>query len=136
MHSTEKHIIHLPSDLNPQVLPYSFADERIKCEDDLRHISVDGNPVRLTKRESSILSMLGSNPDGIVVHELLISAAMGAESLQLPRDTLLDVLKVHVNHIRNKLGRDDLGATTTGSLRTYRSLGYGALSHLEEEDPQ
>jgi two-component system KDP operon response regulator KdpE len=59
-----------------------------------------GDPVRLTKAEWRILSLLVREPGGLVTHGRLL------EEIGRPADADVTSLRVHLNHIRRKLGDD------------------------------
>ena len=60
----------------------------------------DDEPMRLTKAEWKVLALLVSEAGGLVTHARLL------EELGRPADADVTSLRVHVNHIRRKLGDD------------------------------
>jgi two-component system, OmpR family, KDP operon response regulator KdpE len=63
-------------------------------------VTRDGEPVRFTKAEWKILSLLVREPGGLVTHGRLL------EELGRPAESDVTSLRVHLNHIRRKLGDD------------------------------
>jgi two-component system, OmpR family, KDP operon response regulator KdpE len=63
-------------------------------------VTRDGRLVRFTKAEWKILSLLVREPGGLVTHARLL------EELGRPADADATSLRVHLNHIRRKLGDD------------------------------
>jgi two-component system KDP operon response regulator KdpE len=63
-------------------------------------VTRDGESVRLTKAEWKILSLLVREPGGLVTHSRLL------EEIGRPADADVTSLRVHLNHIRRKLGDD------------------------------
>jgi two-component system KDP operon response regulator KdpE len=63
-------------------------------------VTRDGEPVRLTKAEWRILSLLVREPGGLVTHGRLL------EEIGRPADADVTSLRVHLNHVRRKLGDD------------------------------
>jgi two-component system KDP operon response regulator KdpE len=63
-------------------------------------VTRDGEPVRLTRAEWKILSLLANEPGALVTHARLL------EELGRPPDSDVTSLRVHLNHIRHKHGDD------------------------------
>jgi two-component system phosphate regulon response regulator PhoB len=90
-----------------------LSAEPICVDHDNHRVTVDGNPVVLTRREFSILGVLADQRGMAISREDLIARAWrGAESLE-PR-----TVDTHIKSIRRKLG--DLG----GAIETVRGIGY------------
>jgi two-component system KDP operon response regulator KdpE len=69
---------------------------------DLRaqHATQEGRTVRLTKAEWKIITLLVTEAGGLVTHNRLLA------ELGRPPDSDVTSLRVHVNHLRRKLGDD------------------------------
>ncbi len=72
-------------------------------------VSVDGHPVELTAAEFDLLLALAENRGRVLTREQLLEKLWGGEYFGEMR-----VVDVHVGHIRQKLGRDELIATVRG----------------------
>jgi two-component system alkaline phosphatase synthesis response regulator PhoP len=79
---------------------------------DARTVVVDGSPIELTAIEFDLLRALAENRGRVLTREQLLEKVWGGEYFGEMR-----VVDVHLGHIRQKLGRDDLVATV-------RSVGY------------
>lgn len=77
-----------------------------------RKVSVDDNPVELTAIEFDLLKALAENRGRVLSREQLLEKVWGGEYFGEIR-----VVDVHLGHIRQKLGRDDL-------IVTVRGVGY------------
>jgi two-component system KDP operon response regulator KdpE len=97
---------------SPLVITTSFsldlADRRAQ-----RH---DGESVHLTRTEWSIIDHLVRHPDRLVTHRQLVEAVWGPTATPD-----LNLLRVHLNHIRNKLEPDP---ARPRHFVTEPSLGY------------
>ena len=85
----------------------SFKHLRIDVE--ARKVSVDENPVELTAIEFDLLKALAENRARVLSREQLLEKVWGGEYFGEMR-----VVDVHLGHVRQKLGRDDLIATVRG----------------------
>ena len=85
----------------------SFKHVRIDVE--ARKVSVDENPVELTAIEFDLLKALAENRARVLSREQLLEKVWGGEYFGEMR-----VVDVHLGHVRQKLGRDDLIATVRG----------------------
>ncbi len=79
-------------------------------------IRLDGKPVKLTSTESKLLYLLIKNEGRLVTHESLLSKVWG----ETYRDAR-DVLRVHIQHLRHKLG-DSVELPTI--IVTEHGMGY------------
>lgn len=79
-------------------------------------VSLNGAPVRLTSTEYNLLYFLASNPGQVLPHDFLLTKVWGPEYRDAP-----DYLKVHIRHLREKLGDD---AQNPRFIFTERSKGY------------
>ena len=74
-----------------------------------RKVSVDEQPVDLTAIEFDLLKALAENRGRVVSREQLLEKVWGGEYFGEMR-----VVDVHLGHVRQKLGREDLIATVRG----------------------
>jgi two-component system, OmpR family, KDP operon response regulator KdpE len=88
-------------------------------------VTRDGQAVRLTKAEWKVLALLVREAGGLVTHGRLL------EELRRPADADVTSLRVHVNHIRRKLG-DDGGRALL--IVNEPGLGYRWLPEPELPD--
>lgn len=88
----------------------SFRHVRIDAG--ARKVSVDEKPVELTTIEFDLLKALAENHGRVLTREQLLEKVWGGEYFGEMR-----VVDVHVGHVRQKLGRDDL-------IVTVRGVGY------------
>ncbi len=93
-----------------------FADGRLTINFDGREVRMDGNLVRLTPTEYNLLQQLARSPGKLVTHRELLTRLWGQEYVDAT-----DYLKVHVLHLRRKLG-DDPAAPII--IATERGIGY------------
>jgi two-component system alkaline phosphatase synthesis response regulator PhoP len=89
---------------------YSFRHLRLDVG--ARTVSLDENPVELTAIEFDLLRVLVENRGRVLSREQLLENVWGGEYFGEQR-----VVDVHLGHIRQKLGRDDL-------IVTVRGVGY------------
>ncbi len=64
-----------------------------------RRVAIDGQEVRLSRKEYGILRLLAANPGRVLTHQQLLREVWGAAHLE---DT--HYLRIHVAHLRQKLG--------------------------------
>lgn len=74
-----------------------------------RIVRVDDRPIELTAIEFDLLKALAENRGRVLTREQLLEKVWGGEYFGEMR-----VVDVHLGHIRQKLGRDDLIATVRG----------------------
>jgi two-component system alkaline phosphatase synthesis response regulator PhoP len=77
-----------------------------------RTVSVDDNPVELTAIEFDLLKAMVENRGRVLSREQLLEKIWGGEYFGEQR-----VVDVHLGHVRQKLGQDDL-------IVTVRGVGY------------
>jgi DNA-binding response OmpR family regulator len=94
----------------------AFAGGRLSVDFTGREVRMDGDLVRLTPTEYNLLHHLAQNPGRLVTHEDLLGRLWGQEY-----SDATDYLKVHVMHLRRKLGDD---AANPSIIATERSVGY------------
>jgi DNA-binding response OmpR family regulator len=100
----------------PVATEATFANGRLTIDFDGREIRIGGDLVRLTPTEYNLLLHLSQSAGKLVTHEELLTRLLGNEYVDAT-----DYLKVHVMHLRRKLG-DDAGDPTI--IKTERSVGY------------
>jgi len=83
--------------------------KHIRLEVDARKVSVDENPIELTAVEFDLLKTLAENRGRVLSREQLLEKVWGSEYFGEIR-----VVDVHLGHVRQKLGREDLIATVRG----------------------
>ena len=81
-----------------------------------RQVKVLGEVVKLTPTEYNLLYHLAINPDKPMRHRDLLAKIWGQEYLDAT-----EYLKVHIQHLRRKLGDD---STTPHIIGTERGVGY------------
>jgi two-component system, OmpR family, alkaline phosphatase synthesis response regulator PhoP len=86
--------------------------EHIRIDVGARIASVDEQPLELTAIEFDLLKALAENRGLVLSREQLLEKVWGGEYFGEIR-----VVDVHLGHVRQKLGRDDL-------ITTVRSVGY------------
>ena len=89
----------------------------IRIDTGARTVRVDENPIELTAIEFDLLKALAENRGRVLTREQLLEKVWGGEYFGEMR-----VVDVHLGHVRQKLGRDDL-------ITTVRGVGY----RFEEE---
>lgn len=77
-----------------------------------RTVMVDDHPIELTAIEFDLLKTLAGNRGRVLTREQLLEKVWGGDYFGEMR-----VVDVHLGHVRQKLGRDDL-------IATVRSVGY------------
>jgi two-component system alkaline phosphatase synthesis response regulator PhoP len=83
--------------------------QHIRIDVGARKVTVDENPVELTTSEFDLLKTLAENRGRVLSREQLLENVWGTEHFGEKR-----VVDVHLGHVRQKLGRDDLIATVRG----------------------
>jgi len=83
--------------------------QHVQIDVGARKVSVDENPIELTTVEFDLLKVLGENHGRVLSREQLLEKVWGGEYFGEIR-----VVDVHLGHVRQKLGRDDLIATVRG----------------------
>jgi DNA-binding response OmpR family regulator len=87
-------------------------------------ISVDGRPVRLTKREFELLRYFAQNKNRLVSRDLLLERVWGYEQVVETRS-----VDVHVGRLRSKLG------PAGRQIQTLIGLGYRFVDWRESTAP-
>jgi len=82
-----------------------------------RSVTVDGQPVELTRTEFDLLAHMAAHPRAAFSRRQLIHAVWGGDWFGDEH-----VVDVHVAHLRRKLGDN---ADTPRYIRTVRGVGYG-----------
>jgi two-component system alkaline phosphatase synthesis response regulator PhoP len=86
--------------------------KHIYIDADARTVRVDEHPIELTAIEFDLLKALAENRGRVLSREQLLERVWGGEYFGEIR-----VVDVHLGHVRQKLGRDDL-------ITTVRGVGY------------
>jgi two-component system alkaline phosphatase synthesis response regulator PhoP len=89
---------------------YSF--HHLRMDAGARTVTVDENPIELTAIEFDLLKALVENRGRVLSREQLLEKVWGGEYFGEMR-----VVDVHLGHVRQKLGREDL-------IVTVRGVGY------------
>ena len=89
-----------------------YAFHHLRLDSGARTVSVDERPVDLTAIEFDLLKALVENRGRVLSREQLLEKVWGADYFGEQR-----VVDVHLGHVRQKLGRDDL-------IVTVRGVGY------------
>ena len=87
-----------------------LAFKHIRMDVDAHKVSVDENPIELTNIEFDLLKALAENRGRVLSRTQLLEAVWGGEYFGEIR-----VVDVHLGHVRQKLGRDDLIVTVRGA---------------------
>lgn len=83
--------------------------KHIRIDAGARTVSVEENPIELTAIEFDLLKALADNRGRVLSREQLLEKVWGGEYFGEMR-----VVDVHLGHVRQKLGREDLIATVRG----------------------
>jgi two-component system alkaline phosphatase synthesis response regulator PhoP len=83
--------------------------QHIRIDTGARTVHVNENPIELTALEFDLLKALAESPGRVLTREQLLEKVWGGEYFGEMR-----VVDVHLGHVRQKLGRDDLIATVRG----------------------
>jgi len=83
--------------------------KRVRIDAGARLVTVDDQPVELTAIEFDLLKALAENRGRVLSREQLLEKVWGGEYYGEMR-----VVDVHLGHVRQKLGSDDLIATVRG----------------------
>lgn len=86
--------------------------KHLRIDAGARTVSVDDVPIELTAIEFDLLHALAENRGRVLTREQLLEKVWGGEYFGEMR-----VIDVHLGHVRQKLGRDDL-------IVTVRGVGY------------
>lgn len=83
--------------------------QHVQIDAAARKVNVDGNPIELTAIEFDLLHALAQNHGRVLSREQLLEKVWGGEYFGEMR-----VVDVHLGHVRQKLGYDNLIATVRG----------------------
>ena len=86
-----------------------LAFRRVRIDTGARQVSVDEHPIELTAVEFDLLKALAENRGRVLTREQLLEKIWGGAYYGEMR-----VVDVHLGHIRQKLGSDELIATVRG----------------------
>ncbi|GAA3726114.1 response regulator transcription factor ArlR [Salinicoccus jeotgali] len=87
----------------------------IKINSDAHHVSVDGNPIELTKTEYDLLYLLMKNAGIVLQRETILDHVWGYES-----EVETNVVDVYIRYLRNKLKPYNKHKL----IETVRGVGY------------
>ena len=90
-----------------------FRGRHLTADFDAVHVTVDGNPVRLTRREFDLLRYLVTNRNRVVSRDRLLERVWGYD-----RDIETRSVDVHVGRLRGNLG------PAGSQIETVVGLGY------------
>jgi len=94
----------------------SFSYEALHIDFTNKTVSLNREPIHLTSIEYNLLYLLTTNAGQVLPHDFLLTNVWGPEY-----SDALEYLKVHVRHLREKLGDD---AQKPRYIFTERSRGY------------
>jgi two-component system alkaline phosphatase synthesis response regulator PhoP len=83
--------------------------QHVRIDVGARTVSVNEHPIELTAIEFDLLKALAENRGRVLTREQLLEKVWGGEYFGEMR-----VVDVHLGHVRQKLGREDLIATVRG----------------------
>ncbi len=83
--------------------------KHVRMDVGARKVSVDEHPIEFTTVEFDLLKVLAENHGRVLTREQLLEKVWGGEYFGEIR-----VVDVHLGHVRQKLGRDELIATVRG----------------------
>ena len=86
--------------------------KHVRIDAGARTVQLDEHPIELTAIEFDLLKALAENRGRVLTREQLLERVWGGEYFGEMR-----VVDVHLGHVRQKLGRDDL-------IVTVRGVGY------------
>lgn len=86
-----------------------FSFQHVRIDVGARKVTMDENPIELTTVEFDLLKTLAENHGRVLSREQLLEKVWGGEYFGEIR-----VVDVHLGHVRQKLGRDNLIATVRG----------------------
>ena len=96
-----------------------FTSGRLAIDFLRRSVSIDGAPVKLTRKEYEVLCLLAENAGRVMTHQQILTAIWGEAHRQ---DT--DYLRVYVRQLRQKLQDDPVAPTL---IQTEPGVGYRLL---------
>ena len=99
----------LKSGTGPSVEGSVLSFKHVLIDTGARTVSVDENSIELTALEFDLLRALAENRGRVLTREQLLEKVWGGEYFGEMR-----VVDVHLGHVRQKLGREDLIATVRG----------------------
>ena len=99
----------LKTGIGPGVEGTVLSFKHVVLDESAHTVTVDENPIELTAIEFDLLKTLAENRGRVMTREQLLEKVWGGEYFGEMR-----VVDVHLGHIRQKLGRENLIATIRG----------------------
>ncbi|WP_428606822.1 response regulator [Sedimenticola sp.] len=93
-----------------------FESQGLRVDLSLREVSVDGNPIHLTKKEYELLRLLIASPGKVLTHQQILQAIWGPAQQEETH-----YLRVLVGQLRGKLGDDPANPRF---IITVQGVGY------------
>ena len=93
-----------------------FTSDKLSIDFARNEVMLDGKPVKLTSTERKLLYYLTRNEGRILSHESLLAKIWGETYIDAR-----DLLRVHIQHLRQKLGDD---AESPNIIVTEHGMGY------------
>ena len=95
-----------------------FTAGKLKIDYVARTVEMDGQPLRLTRKEYDILRLLTRNAGKVLTHDFLLREAWGPAQAESDH---AQYLRVHIGNLRQKLGDDPSKPTF---ILTEPGVGY------------
>jgi len=84
----------------PKLAP-TFSVEGLSFDRTTRELRLDGEPVRLTPRETALFEALAARPGKVLTHRQLLSEVWGPEHVDQ-----LHYLRIYMGHLRSKIEKN------------------------------
>ncbi len=98
-----------------QEIPPTLHIQDLCLNKDTREVTRDGQPIRLTAKEFSLLEYLMSRPSRPLSRTMILEQVWGYH-----HDTLTNVVDVYIRYLRNKVDKGH----TQKLIQTVRDVGY------------
>jgi DNA-binding response OmpR family regulator len=109
--------VHKRARRGPQAAePAEIACGPLRIDLARRQVTVDGEPVHLTRTEYNLLHELARHPNQVLLHEQLLAAVWGEEY-----QSDVDYLRAYIRYFRQKLEADPADPRL---IRTHPGVGY------------
>jgi two-component system KDP operon response regulator KdpE len=102
-----------------------YADSRLKIDFASRAVTLDGEPLALTRKEYDLFAFLARHSGELVPRATLLRSVWGYSDKVRTR-----TLDAHVARLRSRLGRD-----SAGCIETVVRVGYRFKPLAEESGP-